>query len=81
MERTELLIFLKTPIGKMISLNCPLTTTIKSIKEIIKDSEAIPPSHCWLMYRGKSLDEKNTLKDYNVQEHDTIHINIYLRAD
>lgn len=81
MERTELMIFLKTPIGKIISMDCPLTSTIKWLKEKIEDKEAIHPASCYLTYQMKRLDDENTLKDYNVQEHDTIFIHVHMRGD
>jgi len=76
-----LTIFLRTPYGKMISLTCPLTSTIQFIKEKIKDMEAIYPDSCYLTYKSRHIDDENTLEDYNVQEHDTIFINIYMRGD
>jgi len=81
MESKSVTIFLKNPIGKIISLTCPLNSTVEWIKEKIKDREAIASNNCYLTYCYKRLDEKNTLEDYNVQEHETISINIYLRGD
>lgn len=81
MEKQDKTFFLKTPIGKLIPLTCPITKTIKSIKEFIEDHEGIKPNYCYLTHHSRHLDDENTLEDYNIHEHDTIFINIYMRGD
>jgi len=81
MDSKSLTIFIRTPIGKMISLSCPLNWPIKSIKEFIKDHECINSTQYYLAYKSRCMTDENTLEDYNVQEHDTIFINIYMRGD
>lgn len=81
MERKELTFFLKTPIGKLIQLTCPITNTIQWLKEKIEDSEGIKPDRYYMTYGGHRLEMENTLEDYNVQKHDTIFINILMRGD
>lgn len=81
MEKSNKTFFLKTPVGKLISFTCPLTKNIKTIKEIIKDKEGFNQNKYYLTYKSRYLYDKNTLEDYNVQENDTIFINVYMCGD
>lgn len=72
-------IFIKTLLGKIITLDVELSNTIQTVYEKIQEMEGIPSEQQWLIFGGHHLEDNKTLADYQIQNQSTLHIVIYLR--
>ncbi len=50
------------------------TDTIKKLKEMIFDKEGIPVDQQRLIWAGKQLADDKTVKDYDLQDGNTLHL-------
>lgn len=74
-------IFVKTPTGSTITLEVEPTDRIEDVKEMIQDKEGFLLVEQVLVFAGKTLEDENTLQDYNVQKESTLHLLLRLKIE
>ena len=67
-----------TLFGETITIECEPATTIKNLKEMIRERKGIPGDQQRLIFGGNQLKDGATLSDYNIQRHDRIHLMLRL---
>jgi ubiquitin C len=71
-------IFVKTLIGKQITLQVEPNARIEDVKARIQEAEGIPSNQQLLLFAGKHLVDSNTLQDYSIQNNSTLNLVIPL---
>ncbi|KAG5181335.1 hypothetical protein JKP88DRAFT_157973 [Tribonema minus] len=61
-------VYVKTLTGKVIALAAVVAdTTVDKLKQMIHDTEGIPPDQQRLIWRGKALEDSRTVSDYGMK--------------
>ena len=68
----SLLIYIKTIVGKTITLDVTETETVENLKAKIKDKLGVPIWKQMLVYAYKILEENTILSDYNIKDESSI---------
>jgi len=73
-------IFVKTLTGKTITLDVALSDTIADVKAKIQDKEGISSDEFELVYSCKTLEDRRTVADYDIQKESTLHLTMDLKG-
>ena len=67
-------IYVKTLIGDVFTFEFDENQTIAEVKQKIEETENIPVNEQRLFFNNKQLADNKTLKDYKIEEEDTIQL-------
>lgn len=73
-------VFVKTFMGKTITLDLSKSDTIEIVKQKIQVHEAIAPDEMRLLFAGQQLEDARTLGYYNIAKESTLHLVLRLRG-
>ena len=67
-------IFIKTLTGRTVSIVVEEDDTILNVKMKLQEKDDVPVDEQRLIFGGHQLEDKHTLKYYNIQRDSTIHL-------
>lgn len=67
-------IFIRSLSGKHITLEVDLYDRVEDVRAKIQDKEGISPSSMRLVFKGKEIEDGQTLLDYSIQKDATVYI-------
>ena len=73
-------IFVKTLSGKTIALDTNLSDTVDMIKAEIQAAVGVPFDQQRLIFSGRQLDDRHSLREYGVRKASTLHLVLRLRG-
>ncbi|KAL4590598.1 hypothetical protein LXL04_003533 [Taraxacum kok-saghyz] len=74
-------IFVRTPMGKTLTLEVERSVTIGKVKSKIQDMEGIPRHEQRLIIAGENLEGSRTFADYNISRYCSIKLHLSLRFE
>jgi hypothetical protein len=75
-----MIIFIRTPIGKTLTVSTGPDHSVANIKSLIHDQEGIPPSFQRLVFNGKELQAGTRIQDLSIQHESTLTLVLHLRG-
>ena len=78
-DKNMIQIFVRLVDGKELTLNVYPSDTIESVKKQIQDKEGIKTDQQILIFSAKTLENNNTLSEYNIQNKSVLHLVIRFR--
>ena len=69
-------IYLKTLLGKTITLEVEPLDSIETVKQRVQEKEGIPWEQQHLIFRSQGLEDHLTLEDYKVPRESTLHLRL-----
>ena len=79
-DDSDMQIFVKTPEGKVITLDVECSFTIKNIKAIIMNLLTIPTKQQRLLFMDQQLEDGCTLSDHNIPNESMLQLMLRLRG-
>jgi ubiquitin-large subunit ribosomal protein L40e len=79
-DRKEFQVFVKTLLGRTITITANTLSTIRDIASATSDKEGIPISSIRFIYAGKPLEHDRFLSDYHIQKESTLHLVLRLHG-
>jgi|GEM_PF-2508941 hypothetical protein len=76
----EMQVFAKALTGATYTVSCVLDQTILKLKRLIEERSGIPPEQMMLIHHGNYLVDSKTLKYYDIDDEDYVHIVLRLRG-
>ena len=74
-------LFVRTPMGRMVSVEFLPTDTIKSIKKKVHAKVGLEPESQVMLLEGTPLEDDATLTSYNISTASTLHVVLHAKND
>jgi len=71
---------IKTLMGQILELEVECSGSVRSVKELLADTQGIAADNTRLVYRGKDLEDERSLDDCDIQDGSTLHYIMRLRG-
>ena len=78
--RRQFPVFVKTLTRETILIDVNTNDFVEDLKQSIEDKEGIPDTQQRLLHGGRQIEDGRTFSDYNIKNHDEIHLVLRLRG-